>query len=373
MSTIGYLPPRGARLRSSLLDLPAYRPGRRPDGADTLKLSANENPYPPLPAVLTAVAAAAADLNRYPDPAATALTAALATELAVPPACIATGTGSIGVLQQIVQAVAGPGDEVVYAWRSFEAYPLVTRIAEARPVPVPLTADERHDLTAMADAVTERTRLVIVCTPNNPTGTVVGAAELRRFLSDVPSDVLVVLDEAYLEFVDNPAAVRGMEFFRQYRNVCLLRTFSKAHGLAGLRVGYAVAAEPVAAAVRRTAIPFGVSSVAQAAAIASLAARAGMGDRVAALRVERARLTAAVRDQGWQVRDSHGNFIWLPLGGASEAVADRCARHGLLVRPYGDDGVRITVADPSANDRLIAVLRRLRHDRAVIQTGTLPR
>src|SRR5512141_1493517 len=173
------------RLRETLDRLPAYVAGRPPRAAAGLtpyKLSSNENPYPPLPGVLEAIAAASASVNRYPDPASSALVDALSERHGVPRDHLALGTGSVGLLQQTVQISAGPGDEVLYAWRSFEAYPIMTTISGATPVQVPLRADEAHDLEAMADAITGRTRLIFVCTPNNPTGTVVRQAALARFL-----------------------------------------------------------------------------------------------------------------------------------------------------------------------------------------------
>jgi histidinol-phosphate aminotransferase len=237
----------GPRLRPALHAVPAYRPGRPAasrDGAPAYKLSSNENPYPPLPSVLETVRQSAAAFNRYPDMFATGLTQAIADRFDVPASHVATGTGSVGVLQQVVQSTAAEGDDVVYAWRSFEAYPIVVAISGATSVPVPLTSGEHHDLDAMLDAVTDRTRLVLVCTPNNPTGTAVRRQDLERFLDALPPDVLVVIDEAYREFVRDPDVPDALEVYRDRPNVAVLRTFSKAYGLAGLRVGFAVAHEP---------------------------------------------------------------------------------------------------------------------------------
>jgi histidinol-phosphate aminotransferase len=346
------------RLRAVLAGLPAYTPGKpagRAPGVTAYKISSNENPYPPLPSVLETVRDTAGSMNRYPDMAVTALTEALARTLGVPSGRIATGPGSVGVLGQIVQAACEPGDEVVYAWRSFEAYPIVTALAGATSVQVPLAEGARHDLDAMAAAVTDRTRVVIVCTPNNPTGRAVGAAELQRFLDAVPRDVIVVLDEAYLEFVTATDAPDCLALQRERDNVVVLRTFSKAYGLAGLRVGYAVAHEAVATALRKTAIPFGVSSLAQAAAIASLDAAGELMVRVKELVAERERVVAALRDQGWDIPDTQANFVWFALGDETAAFAAACDEAGLTVRPYGTDGVRATVAEREANDRLIEV------------------
>jgi histidinol-phosphate aminotransferase len=349
------------RLRDVLAQMPDYKPGKpasAPAGVTAYKLSSNENPYGPLPSVLAAIDDAAATVNRYPDMAVTALTERLAKALDVPAECIATGTGSVAVLAQIVNAACDAGDEVVFAWRSFEAYPIVTQLAGAKPVMVGLDERARHRLDAMFSAITDRTRVVLVCTPNNPTGPCVHQAELEAFLDKVPSDVIVVVDEAYVEFVRDPDAVRGLETWRHRPNVVVLRTFSKAYGLAGLRVGYAVAHPPVAAALRKTATPFGVNSVAQVAAIASLDAFDELNARVESLVAERDRVVRALGDQGWTLPRSDANFVWFPLGADSTAFSQACAEAGLTVRQYGDDGVRVTIGEVDANSRLIEVAER---------------
>jgi histidinol-phosphate aminotransferase len=347
------------RLRGALDGIPTYQPGRRAtvsDGAPSFKLSSNENPYPPLPSVLEVVTAEAGQFNRYPDMFATELTAAIAERFDVPVSHVATGTGSVGVLQQIIQAVATEGDEVVYAWRSFEAYPIVVQVSGATSVTVPLTADERHDLDAMAAAITDRTRLVLVCSPNNPTGTAVRRDELTRFLDSVPSDVLVVIDEAYREFVRDPDVPDALDVYRDRPNVAVLRTFSKAYGLAGLRVGFAVAHDPVAAALRKTAVPFGVSGVAQAAATASLQAEDELLERVERLVKERSRVHDALAEQGWSnVPASEANFAWLRLGPATMDFAAACADAGVVVRPFAGEGARVSIGEAEANDIFLRV------------------
>ncbi|MEK4242105.1 histidinol-phosphate transaminase [Janibacter sp. FSL W8-0316] len=348
------------RLRSALDQVPAYVAGKPPaprDGVTVYKVSSNENPHPPLPSVVEVIREAAEGVNRYPDMGVTALTDALAAHLDVPREQIATGTGSVGVLAQIIQSTCDPGDEVVYAWRSFEAYPIVVAIAGAVSVQVPLTEDQRHDLDAMAAAITDRTRVVLVCTPNNPTGPSVTHAELETFLAKVPRDVLVVVDEAYLEFVEGEGEVDGLSLRREHGNVMLLRTFSKAYGLAGLRVGYAVAPEPVAEALRKTATPFGVNLIAQAAAIASLEAKDELDVRVKEIVAERERVLAALAEAGWQMTPSQANFVWFPLGERTADFVAACTEAGLSVRPYGSDGVRVTIGETEANDRLIEVAR----------------
>ncbi|MYZ35371.1 histidinol-phosphate transaminase [Streptomyces sp. MnatMP-M17] len=341
------------KLRAELDGIPTYKPGRPAasgGGPVAYKLSSNENPYPPLPGVMEQAISAAGVFNRYPDMACTGLMDELADRFGVPVAHLATGTGSVGVAQQLVQATSGPGDEVIYAWRSFEAYPIITRISGAASIEVPLTSGEVHDLDAMADAITERTRLIFVCNPNNPTGTVVRRAELERFLDRVPGDVLVVLDEAYREFIRDAQVPDGVEIYRERPNVAVLRTFSKAYGLAGLRVGFAIAHEPVAAALRKTAVPFGVSQIAQEAAIASLRAEDELLGRVGALVAERARVYAGLVDQGWTVPETQANFVWLRLGGRTLDFAAACEAAGVVVRPFAGEGVRVTIGEHEAND-----------------------
>ncbi len=348
----------GPRLRAVLAGIPRYVPGRPAaagPGGVVHKLSSNENPYPPLPSVVEAVTRAAARMNRYPDMANVSLVGAVAERLGVSAECVVAGTGSVAVLGHLVQAVCDEGDEVVYAWRSFEAYPITTRVAGATPVPVPLGFEARHDLPAMAAAVTARTRLVLVCSPNNPTGPAVHTEELEAFLERVPRDVLVVLDEAYVEFVRDEKAPDGVVLWRRHPNLAVLRTFSKAYGLAGLRVGYVVAHPAVADAVRATALPFGVSTLAQEAAVASLAAEAELLERVDAIVAERERVVAALRGQGWPVPDAQGNFVWFDLADRSVEFATACQQGGVVVRPFAGDGVRCTIGVPEANDRLLAV------------------
>jgi histidinol-phosphate aminotransferase len=351
------------RLRATLTGIPSYVPGRPAaagdgEAAPAYKISSNENPYPPLPSVLDVVATAAQQMNRYPDMAATALVDAIAAHAGVDRAQVAVGTGSVGVLGQILAATCGEGDEVVHAWRSFEAYPILVQLSGATGVPVPLAPGGRHDLAAMAAAVTERTRLVLVCTPNNPTGPAVHTEELERFLDAIPRDVLVVIDEAYVEFVTDPRVPDSLAVLRARPNVAVLRTFSKAYGLAGLRVGYAVAAPEVAAALRKTAVPFGVSLVAQEAAVASLAAYDELAVRVAALVAERTRVVDALRAQGWDIPDSQANFVWLELGERTLDFAAMAEQAGLVVRPFAGSGARCTIAEPESVDLLLDVCAR---------------
>jgi histidinol-phosphate aminotransferase len=343
------------RFRAVLDQFVGYTPGKAPAVASrpTFKLTSNESPYEPLPSVRSVIANAAGRINRYPDNSAAELIEAIATRLRVPATHIAVGCGSVGIAQQLLEAVGEPGAEVVYAWRSFEAYPYLTDLANATSVPVPLH-DFRHDLPAMAAAITDKTRLVFLCTPNNPTGTAITRAEVTAFLDRVPPDCLVVIDEAYVQYVRDPQVPDGLSLYASRPNVAVLRTFSKAYGLAGLRVGYLVAHEPVAAAARKTMLPFTVNSIAQAAAVASLAAESELLERVELVVKERDRVRHELLGQGWTVPATEANFVWLPLGDRSTDFTEYCETAGLSVRPYLPDGVRVTVADPDANDAFLA-------------------
>jgi histidinol-phosphate aminotransferase len=338
--------------RADLDALPSYVPGRAVPGA--IKLASNEVPYGPLPGVVDAVTEAAANSHRYPDMGVVALRETLARRWGVDAARVATGCGSVALAEHLVRATCLSGDEVVYAWRSFEAYPIIAATAGATSVRVPNTADHGHDLPAMAAAVTDRTRLVFVCSPNNPTGTAVRRPQLDAFLDAVPPDVLVVLDEAYREFVTDPGVPDGLEAYGDRPNVVVLRTLSKAWGLAGLRVGYLVAAPEVAAAVRKVITPFSTSSAAQAAALAALRADAEMARRAALVIAERNRLLTAVRKLVPDVPETQANFVWLPLGDRSVPFALACERAGVIVRPFADDGVRVTVGTPDEVDAFLA-------------------
>lgn len=352
------MPASSPRFRSVLDQFAPYRPGQHVAGPDgrSFKLSSNETPFGPLPSVQQVIAEAAAGVNRYPDNGAAALTEAIARRHGVPTGHIALGCGSVGVTQQLLAAAAEPGAEVLYAWRSFEAYPLLVKLTGADEVRVPIR-DETHDLAAMAAAITPRTRLIFVCNPNNPTGTVVHQAELEDFLDRVPPDCLVVLDEAYAEYVRDPDMPDGLELYRDRPNTAVLRTFSKAYGLAGLRVGFLVGHEPVAEAARKTLLPFAVNGIAQAAAIASLAAEPELLARVEQVVKERNRVRDELLAQGWSVPPTEANFVWLRLGEDTGDFADRCARSGVSIRPFAGEGARVTVGDEEDNEAFLAVAR----------------
>ncbi|APX32888.1 aminotransferase [Brachybacterium sp. P6-10-X1] len=352
-------PAEKVRIRPGLEALPAYVPGKpaADDGTRRFKASSNESPFPPVDAVREAAITALDGSNRYPDMAALDLRAALGVQHGVDPAQISVSTGSVAVSGDLVRAVVGEGDEVVYAWRSFEAYPILVGSHGGVSVQVPLTGAFEHDLEAMAGAVTERTRLIILCTPNNPTGPSLSTEQIEEFLDRVPEDVVVAIDEAYREFHD-PATVAGTAgIFRRHGNVVLLRTFSKLQGLAGLRIGHAVAHPRLARALSQVTVPFGSSLPAQAAALTSLRGEVQeeLAGRAAWIRDERSRVTAALSEQGWRLPDSQGNFVFFPLGEDSAAFAAFADERGLVLRAYGSDGVRATIAEQEANDLLIKV------------------
>lgn len=346
------------RLRSALDGIPSYKAGQRPTqlpGVRTFKLSSNENHHEPLPEIVAAIEAALPEIHRYPDYASSELVEAIAVRFNVPNEHVAVGTGSVGVLQQLFQISSGPGDGVVFSWRAFEAYPIMTQIVGARAQRVALDADDRHDLDAMAEAIDDTTRMVLVCNPNNPTGTAVGREALARFIERVPDEVLIVLDEAYCEFIDPGRIPDGLSFYRRHSNVAVLRTFSKAYGLAALRVGFCIAHSPVAEALRKVQVPFGVSTLAQAAAIAALQNEGALMDRVRAIRQQRDLLEAGLRGIGMSPAESEANFLWLRLGADTMSFAAACDAAGLAVRPFENEGVRITVGEPDANAQFLGV------------------
>ncbi|EXF25419.1 aminotransferase [Nesterenkonia sp. AN1] len=353
--------------RESVSLLPAYAAGKPPQAAEGLtpyKLSSNENPLGPVPEVAQAMAAVDT-LHRYPHPNAENLRAGLAKLLDVPVEDIVAGTGSLGALTQIINAFAGSNsdgsqDEVIYAWRSFEAYPIVVRTAGAKDVTVPVLEDGRHDLEAMLAAITEKTKVLMLCTPNNPTGPALRHREVEAFLAKVPGDVVVVIDEAYQEFVRTEDPLDALALYRKHPNVAVLRTFSKAHGLAALRVGYSIAGAEITRHLRVVAAPFSVSTVAEVAALASLQHLDQVLERVDSLVAERERVTAALTEAGWTIPEAQGNFVWLPLKEQTTAFAEAAGLQALAVRGFNGEGVRVTIGEVEANDRFIELCRTYR-------------
>jgi histidinol-phosphate aminotransferase len=353
---------RQIRPRPVMDRLPKYAAGKPPaviEGLQPYKLSSNENPLPPIPEVLEAIQSQH-NIQRYPDPLSTALRTELSRFLDVPAEDIVTGAGSLGALVQILQTFAGQSedgtaDEVVYAWRSFEAYPIMIGLSGAASVQIPNQADGSHDLEAMAAALNERTKVVLLCTPNNPTGPALSTAQVEDFLAKVPQDVVVVIDEAYTEFVRDPEVVDGIKVYKKYPNVIVLRTFSKAHGLANLRVGYSVSNPELTQHLRVAATPFAVSSLAEDAAIASLKHYDKVVERVQSLVDERDRVVAGLSELGWKIPESQGNFVWLPLGENAQDFATYAGEQALSVRAFPNEGVRVSIGEVEANTRFLAL------------------
>jgi histidinol-phosphate aminotransferase len=352
------------KFRAALGAIPAYVPGRSAESvaaehgiSDVVKLASNEAPFGPLPAARAAMLDALAGVNRYPDDGSALLTVRLSSHLGVDASQVLLGAGSVDLCRLAFAATVDAHDEVVFAWPSFEMYPILGQHTEASVVRVPLV-DHRHDLEAMSAALTDATRLVFVCNPNNPTSTAVGRPELEKFLGRVPDDCLVVLDEAYREFVTDPDVPDGLDLLARYENVVVLRTFSKAYGLAALRVGYAVGTPEVIKELRKVAMPFRVNTLAQAAALASLSddAQAEMRARVAGVVAERERLTAALADLGVRVPRSQANFLWLDVPDDAVTLGQLSERRGVVLRVFKGVGVRVTVGTPEENDRVVGVL-----------------
>ncbi|MEO1064483.1 MAG: histidinol-phosphate transaminase [Actinomycetota bacterium] len=348
------------RPRATVEALPAYRPGRSAEQAaaehgiaEAIKLASNELPWGPLPSVRSALATATDDVHLYADHRSARLRGELAQRHALDPSRVMVGCGSAGLLQQLALSYLDPGDRVVYGWPSFEAYPIFVQLAGAEARPVELRR-QTVVADALAEAVDERTKLVLLANPNNPTGTAVGLDDVQRLLEACPPTCLVVLDEAYREFVDHPALGDPIPLLDEYPHLVILRTFSKAHGLAGLRVGYGFAHTEVASEVDKTLLPFAVNGLGQAAASASLAANDEMTERVDQVVAERERVARALRELGWSVPRSQANFVWLPAGAASADLGRELEQAGYVTRAFPGVGVRVTVADPETNDAFLA-------------------
>lgn len=357
---------------SSVEDLVPYSAGKpieevaREMGLTRIvKLASNENPLGVSPLAIEAMKRAAAGVNRYPDGSAWDLKGKLSDRLEVPRENIVLGNGSNEILELLAQLLLTAGDETLYAWPAFVVYRLATLAHGGRGIEVPLDGDLKHDLDAMADALTDRTRIVYVANPNNPTGTYVGRAELERLMEKVPENVPFVLDEAYFEFArhlgDFPD---GMEYFRQGRPIVVVRTFSKAHGLAGLRVGYAVMPEPLADLLNRVRQPFNVNSIAQAAAIAALEDDDFVQRGLDHNREELRRIQDAVETMGLTVTPSFTNFILIDLGGRSgQDVYEGLMKRGVIVRPMASYGlpetIRVTAGLKEENEMFLEALGEL--------------
>ncbi|MGO1543782.1 MAG: histidinol-phosphate transaminase [Gulosibacter sp.] len=340
------------KLRAEILAQRAYKQGK-PAPANSFKLSSNEVHFPPLDSVRGAAKDFSA-MNRYPDASAGLVRETLAEHYGVGVDNVIVGAGSVSLLYQAVQAAASVGDEVIYPWRSFEAYPGMVTLTGAKSVEVPLRRDGTTDLDAVADAITERARLIIVCTPNNPTGPAVGQREFEQFLEKVPEDLLVIADEAYIEFVTDPNALNATRILADHPNLVIARTFSKAYGLAGLRVGYMLGHPSVMQAFATTAIPFLISAQAQAAALAVMGEPEAIRARVNEITARRDEVRRALLDQGWPVPESQANFIWLPCGEQVEGVDAILREGGIIARAFPGDGIRVSIAEEESVTPLLA-------------------
>lgn len=363
--------------RPAVDHLPAYRPGKGAAQAEAehgitnaIKLASNEHPDPPVASIVAAVTEAARGANRYADHRAMALRERIAGKLDVGVDQVTIGAGSVGLLQQLFLAYVDPGDEVVYPWRSFEAYPLYTRLMGGVEVTSPLTAAHAFDLDALTAVITSGSRMVVLSTPNNPTGSALTTADLERILAVTDPRTVVVVDEAYREFLDPSFGDPVRDLVPHHPNVVVTRTFSKAHGLAGVRAGYAIGHPEVIATVDKTLFPFAVNGMAQAAAMAAIDAEAEILERVGRIVAERARVRGALLDAGWEVPEGQANFVYLPLGASTDEVYLGLERRGVVTRPFSGEGLRVTIGSPTENDRFLATLGELRAARAAGQPAS---
>lgn len=341
------------RPRPVVAELPRYS---RAAGLNKVRwrASSNESTVPPSPRVQQAISEAATHAHLYPTLQGDLLIADLSARLDVAPEQIVVGGGSLALLQHTLAAYTGAGTQVVHAWRSYEAYPILIGVVGAAPVAVELDATHTHDVDAMLAAITWATQAIIVCNPNNPTGTELPRSEIERLITSVPANVLVLLDEAYQEFAT--VDVDGLSLVRQYPNVVVFRTFSKAYGLAGLRAGYMIAHPEVADNVRAAAPPFGLSLLAEAGARAAWADTTHT-DRIVNVVCEgREYLRAEAAKRGLQTPVSGANFVWFPVGSRAAELQDACVAQGVSVRAFDGEGVRVTVGDRDAEDAVLAAI-----------------
>jgi histidinol-phosphate aminotransferase len=325
------------------------------------QLASNESPFPPHPKVIEAIAAAAGAMNRYPDPDATLLRRRIAERYDVEPARVAVGNGSCEILLAAAEALCEPGAEILYAWPAFSMYPYLPALTGAREVRVPLAEGDIHDLDAMAAEVTAATQLILVCNPNNPTGTHRPAAEIAAFCEQLPAHVTVLLDEAYVEFQTHDDPDATVDLLAELPNLVVLRTFSKCYGLAGLRVGYALGSVKFRAAIDAVRQPFSVNALAQAAGAEAILHQDDVTRRVESTIAERLRVEEGLNALGLLTSDTHANFSWIDLGDAEEAeVVAGLAEQSIAVRPgtpLGDPGhIRVSYGTAEENARFLAAL-----------------
>ena len=337
-------------IREEIRTLPAYKQGR-PAPADAFKLSSNENPYPTPEWVTEAMSEV--NVGRYPESTSREVREAIAQQWGCDVDEVIVGAGSVSILYQLIQATSGPGDNIVFAWRAFEAYPWIATVAGAEARRIPNLSDHRHDLDGMLAAIDDRTRVVILCTPNNPTGAAITTAEFESFMSRVPDHVLVILDEAYAEFSHDPEVVCGKKQKGKFANLVTLRTFSKAYGLAGLRIGYGIGHRAIFTAAIATAIPMVVTEQAQRAALAVLQHNDEAMAIVMAICERRDRVWKSLVDQGWDVPTPHGNFVWLPTGDNTIAANELLEQGGIVARVFADEGIRVTIGEEASVGRFL--------------------
>jgi histidinol-phosphate aminotransferase len=328
------------------------------------QLASNESPSPPHPKVIDAITAAAGAMNRYPDPDATLLRRRIAERYDTDPARVAVGNGSCEILLAAAEALCEPGAEILYSWPAFSMYPYLPALTGAREVRVPLGDGDVHDLEAMAAEVTAATQLLIVCNPNNPTGTHVPAAEVAEFCAALPAHVTVILDEAYVEFQTHDDVDASVDLLADLPNLVVLRTFSKCYGLAGLRVGYALGSPKFRAAIDAVRQPFSVNALAQAAGAEAILHQDDVSRRVESTIAERLRVEEGLRELGLATAETHANFSWIDLGDAGEAdVVAGLAERQIAVRPgtpLGDPGhIRVSYGTAEENGRFLAALGQL--------------
>ncbi len=348
------------RVRPAVASLESYRPGKAASQVEdehgitnAIKLASNENPWSPVPGVMQAIVDAATGVNRYADNNATDVRVAIGQWLGVDSARVTVGCGSSGLLQQLFMTYVDPGDAVVFPWPSFEIYPVFSTLFDARQVQVPLV-DYAFDLDAVAAAVTDRTKMMILATPNNPTGTPITMSGVANLLNEIPDDVIVVIDEAYREFSDPSFGDPVMDLQPNHDNVVVTRTFSKAFGLAGLRAGYGVAHPEIIEQLDKVRLAFSVNNLAQAGMLAAIEHEAAAMANVRTLLGERSRMAERLDAAGVIHVASQANFIFIPTGEATESIAVAMEKEGVVTRPFPGFGLRITIGSPEENDRWLA-------------------
>ena len=356
------------KVRPAVNALAAYRPGKGAAQAEqdhgitgAIKLASNENPYAPVPAVTAAIQEAASGVNRYGDHRASELRAAIAdwvgstagVELGADQ--VAVGCGSVGLLQQLCLTYVDPGDEVVFPWLSFEAYPSAVKMMGGVPVN-PALVDHHFDMEAVAAAVSQRTKLVLLATPNNPTGTAITTGQVGELLSSIPNNVVVVVDEAYREFANPELGDPVVDLLPHHRNLVVTRTFSKAYGLAGIRVGYAITDAEIVTEMDKILLPFAVNSAAQAGALAAINSLADIQPKIDQILAERDRVVAELTKAGWTLPPAEANFVYLALGDRADEISLALERQGVVTRPFSGEGIRVTIGTETENNRFLTAL-----------------